>query len=75
MAIHHLNCGTLCPRGGRLLGADGGWLAEAPVVCHCLLVETSDGLVLVDTGFGTGDARVELAHMIEPGRGRTDNAR
>lgn len=27
------------------------------------------------TAFGTGDARVELAHMIEPGRGRTDAAR
>jgi glyoxylase-like metal-dependent hydrolase (beta-lactamase superfamily II) len=25
------------------------------MVCHCLLVETASGLVLVDTGFGTAD--------------------
>ena len=25
------------------------------MVCHCLLIESSDGLVLVDTGFGRGD--------------------
>lgn len=25
------------------------------MVCHCLLVETAGGLVLVDTGFGTAD--------------------
>ncbi|MGI5202347.1 MBL fold metallo-hydrolase [Spirillospora sp. CA-108201] len=24
-------------------------------VCHCLLIETGDGLILVDTGFGLGD--------------------
>ena len=44
--IHHLNCGTMCPRLARGL----------EMVCHCLLVETErDGLVLVDTGLGTGD--------------------
>ena len=51
--IHHLDCGTMCPRAGRLLG-----LADDPhgtLVAHCLLLETADGLVLVDTGFGTGD--------------------
>lgn len=53
--IHHLNCGTMCPRGQRLLSGRGGWLAPARLVCHVLLVEASDGLVLVDTGFGTGD--------------------
>ena len=39
MKAHHLNCGTM-----RLPGA--------PLVCHVLLVETDDGLVLVDSGFG-----------------------
>jgi glyoxylase-like metal-dependent hydrolase (beta-lactamase superfamily II) len=32
-------------------------LSTAAVVCHCLLIESSDGLVLVDTGFGSDDAR------------------
>ncbi len=57
MRIHHLSCGSLCPHGGRLVGGEGGPLARAEVVCHCLLIESSDGLVLVDTGFGSADAR------------------
>ena len=47
----------MCPRGRRLLAGEGGWLETADVVCHCLLIETDDGLVLVDTGFGVEDAR------------------
>jgi glyoxylase-like metal-dependent hydrolase (beta-lactamase superfamily II) len=27
------------------------------MVCHCLLIEANDGLVLLDTGYGTDDAR------------------
>jgi glyoxylase-like metal-dependent hydrolase (beta-lactamase superfamily II) len=30
-------------------------MPTAPMVCHVLLVETDDGLVLVDSGFGTRD--------------------
>ena len=56
-AIHHLSCGTLCPRGARLLTGEGGLLSEARLVCHCLLIEGADGLVLVDTGFGLDDVR------------------
>jgi glyoxylase-like metal-dependent hydrolase (beta-lactamase superfamily II) len=52
-AVHHLNCGTMCPVGGPLFGASG---FRAHLVAHCLLIETErDGLVLVDTGFGTQD--------------------
>jgi len=54
MRIHHLNCGTCCPVGGRLF--DGR--SDAPLghlVCHCLLIESEAGLILVDTGFGTRD--------------------
>jgi glyoxylase-like metal-dependent hydrolase (beta-lactamase superfamily II) len=52
-AVHHLNCASMCPVAGFLLG-NGGWRGR--MVAHCLLVETErDGLVLVDTGFGTRD--------------------
>lgn len=54
-AIHHLSCGSFCPYGARLLQGSGGWLSRARMVCQCLLIEASDGLVLVDTGFGIGD--------------------
>jgi glyoxylase-like metal-dependent hydrolase (beta-lactamase superfamily II) len=54
MRIHHLNCGTCCPAGGRLFdGTTDGPFGH--LVCHCLLIETEAGLVLVDTGFGTRD--------------------
>jgi len=55
MKIHHLNCATFCPRGGRLVGGEGRLTAEVKLVCHCLLVETERGLVLVDSGLGTRD--------------------
>lgn len=42
MRVHHLNCGTMLVPG-------------QPMVCHVLLVETGDGLVLVDTGIGLAD--------------------
>jgi len=59
-AVHHLNCGTMCPFGGFLIGNRG---LRGKLVAHCLLLETErDGLVLVDTGFGTRDA--QDAHRI-----------
>lgn len=42
MKIHHLNCGSLHPFGVHL-------------VAHCLLIESPEGLILVDTGFGLQD--------------------
>jgi glyoxylase-like metal-dependent hydrolase (beta-lactamase superfamily II) len=48
--IHHLSCATLCPAVARVPG-----LMPPRLVAHCLLVESDDGLVLVDTGFGTAD--------------------
>ena len=55
MRIHHLNCGSLCPRGGKLFGGAGGPLSPAPMCCHCLLIEGDDGLILVDAGLGVED--------------------
>ena len=51
--IHHLDCGTMCPRAGALLSLVDERGAE--LVAHCLLIEGADGLILLDTGFGTGD--------------------
>ena len=55
MRIHHLNCGTSCPWGGRLFDGQSRGLVHGHIVCHCLLIETDRGLVLVDTGFGRKD--------------------
>ncbi|WP_183096272.1 MBL fold metallo-hydrolase [Nocardioides stalactiti] len=49
MRIHHLNCATMRPA------------LSPPMVAHVLLVERADGLLLVDTGFGTSD-------LADPGR-------
>ncbi|HEY9697197.1 MAG TPA: MBL fold metallo-hydrolase [Trichocoleus sp.] len=54
MQIHHLNCGCMCPVGGALFDGFSRSLTSH-LVCHCLLIETDRGLVLVDTGFGLRD--------------------
>lgn len=53
--VHHLSCATICHPGGRLWDGRSGVLRTARLVCHCLLLEVEDGLVLVDTGLGTAD--------------------
>jgi glyoxylase-like metal-dependent hydrolase (beta-lactamase superfamily II) len=53
--IHHLSCGSFCPYGARFINGTGGLLEPAHMVCHCLLIETSSALVLVDTGIGRRD--------------------
>ena len=55
MHIHHLNCGTLNIFGGVAMIGAGGLFIPARGVIHCILIETDDGLLLVDTGFGTRD--------------------
>jgi len=56
MRIHYLRCGTDCPLGGVLFdGFSKGPLALIP--CTAQLVETSEGLVLIDTGYGMQDVR------------------
>ena len=50
--VHHLHCGTMCPTCAPLFGQKG---LKAKIICHCLLIETDQGLVLVDTGYGIQD--------------------
>lgn len=64
--VHHLNCGTMRPGPARLVSGVGGLLERATLVCHCLLVETARGLLLVDTGFGLEDVRAPARRL---GRG------
>jgi glyoxylase-like metal-dependent hydrolase (beta-lactamase superfamily II) len=56
MKIHHLNCGCMCPIGGSLFDGFSRRLT-AHLVCHCLLIETDRGLILIDTGFGLQDVK------------------
>jgi glyoxylase-like metal-dependent hydrolase (beta-lactamase superfamily II) len=57
MRIHHLNCITMCPPGGRRMDGQRTRRGPAQLSCHCLLVEAGSRLVLVDTGFGLEDVR------------------
>lgn len=45
----------MAPFGRRLLDGTGSPLEAGRLICHCLLIETDNGLVLVDTGFGLED--------------------
>ena len=61
--IHHLNCGTLCPAGGRLVNR-----SPAKMICHCLLIESTSGLILVDTALGTRDVLQSQENLSFPFR-------
>ncbi|KAA0024855.1 MBL fold metallo-hydrolase [Antrihabitans cavernicola] len=64
MEVHHLNCGTMS------LG----------VVDHCLLVETADSLVLIDSGFGIDCVRAPddilgfARHLMRPALDENETA-
>jgi glyoxylase-like metal-dependent hydrolase (beta-lactamase superfamily II) len=69
----------MCPVAGFLLGQSG--LGRGRVVAHCLLIETDrDGLVLVDTGFGTRDIAGQTGvspvflHLVKPMLDRSETA-
>jgi glyoxylase-like metal-dependent hydrolase (beta-lactamase superfamily II) len=55
MRIYHLNCGSGKVPGGVSLVGTGGIFQRAPIVTHCILVDTGEGLLLVDAGLGTAD--------------------
>lgn len=57
MRIHHLNCATCCPMGGHFMDGITPGIGEAKIICHCLLIETNSGLVLVDSGMGLNDVK------------------
>lgn len=55
MKIHHLNCGTMCPICQKLMSGQGSYFKPAKLICHVLLIEHENKLVLVDTGYGLKD--------------------
>lgn len=55
MKIHHLNCGTMCPICQKLMSCQGSYFKPAKLICHVLLIEHKNKLVLVDTGYGLKD--------------------
>ena len=56
MTVRHLNCASMNP------------LAAPSMVAHCLLVERPEGLLLVDTGFGSADC-ADPKRLGQPFRG------
>jgi glyoxylase-like metal-dependent hydrolase (beta-lactamase superfamily II) len=54
MRLHHLNCISSCPLGGRLMDRRSHSL-RGKLASRCVLIETGAGLVLLDTGFGLMD--------------------
>jgi glyoxylase-like metal-dependent hydrolase (beta-lactamase superfamily II) len=54
MRVHHLNCISTCPLGGRLMDGRSEGL-RGKLACRCVLVEVGSSLVLVDTGYGLHD--------------------
>ena len=64
--VHHLNCCTLCPVSRAIFNGRGRWDEPGEMVCHCLLIETDAGLLLVDTGLGLEEvARKSLSPVLD----------
>lgn len=64
MKVHHINLCTMCPYGGTHIdGRGGGLMTAGEMVCHALVVETKDGVVLVDTGMGLADVRSPMRRL------------
>jgi len=63
MIVHHLNCISACPLGGRLMDGVSGARLRGSLVCHCLLLETAKALVLVDTGYGLRDVAAPRSRL------------
>lgn len=63
MRVHHLDCGTMCPFSERLINGSGALFAPGRMVCHCLLLESRAGLVLVETGIGMRDIADPAARL------------
>lgn len=63
MKVHHLNCATLRPPGGRWVDGSARARGFAKLVCHCLLVESDAGLVLVDSGLGLADLKDPVGRL------------
>jgi glyoxylase-like metal-dependent hydrolase (beta-lactamase superfamily II) len=51
------------PPSRRLVNGVGGLFEAGALVCHCLLIETDDGLVLVDSGLGLTDIRDPIGSL------------
>ena len=66
--VHHLDAGTLCPLAGPLIrDRQAATQRERDeMVCHCWLIETDEGLVLVDTGFGSDDVADPKTRLGKP---------
>lgn len=80
--IHHLNCASMHPIPGLPLEHRPHRANHNGLVCHCLLVETNDGLILIDTGLGLDDvagppSRVGRMfwHLIRPRMAESETAR
>jgi glyoxylase-like metal-dependent hydrolase (beta-lactamase superfamily II) len=62
MRLHHLNCISSCPLGGRLMDGRSEGL-RGKLACRCVLVETGSSLVLIDTGYGLRDVAAPLERL------------
>jgi len=65
MRLHHLNCISTCPAGGRLMDGRSPWSAlRGRLCCHCILAELpSGGLALIDTGLGLRDVEAPRTRL------------
>jgi len=66
MRVHHLNCISACPLGGKLMDAGAESIFQrGELTNHCLLIEDRNQLILVDTGYGLADVHDPHSRLSE----------
>ena len=65
MRVHHLNCVTACPLGGYLMDGLSEDKLRGRLSSHCLLLETAESLVLIDTGYGLRDVHEPRSRLAQ----------
>jgi glyoxylase-like metal-dependent hydrolase (beta-lactamase superfamily II) len=65
MKIHHFSAGEMQPLGGALFDGRTPGMGPAHFICHCLLLETAWGPILIDAGV-VGQDTERSAALIGP---------
>ena len=74
MRVHQVNCGAMRPPGGVLMDGATPGLGFSGLACRCLVLETDEGLAVVDTGVVGQDAGQSRA-ALHPAILAVDNPR
>lgn len=63
MRVHHISAATMCPIAGKYVIGYAGEPERGTMVCHCLVVESKTGLILIDAGLSAADLAAPIERL------------